>query len=67
MLDRYTTGLRAQHKNGSLLLTLMLRCVAVVFLLYRFPDTVAFLADSVPVAAVPKSVNYGVFVLGVAS
>ena len=65
MLDRYTTGLCVQHKHVSLLLTLMLRCVAIIFLFYRFPDAIAFLADSVPAAAVPQSVNYGVLVLGV--
>jgi len=47
------------------LLTLMLRCVAIIFLFYRFPNAIAFLADSVPVAAVPQSVNYGTLVLGV--
>ena len=66
MLDRYTTGLRAQQKQGSLLLTLMLRRVAVILLLYRFPNAITFLADSVPAAAVPKSVNYGILVLAVA-
>ena len=65
MLDRYTTGLRAQQKRGSLLLTLMLRRVAVIFLLYSFPNAIAFLANSVPAATVPKSVNYGVLVSGV--
>ena len=65
MLDRYTTGLCVQHKHVSLLLTLMLLRVAVVFLFYRFPNAVAFLANSVPTAAVPQSVNYRVLVLGV--
>ena len=65
MLDRYTTGLRAQQKRGLLLLTLMLRCVAVVFLFYCFSNTVAFLADSVPAATVPQGVNYGILVVGV--
>jgi hypothetical protein len=43
----------------------MLRRVAIIFLLYRFSNAVAFLADSIPAAAVPKSVNYRVLVLGV--
>jgi hypothetical protein len=44
----------------------MLRRVAVILLLYRFPNAITFLADSVPAAAVPKSVNYGILVLAVA-
>jgi hypothetical protein len=43
-----------------------LRHFAIVFLLYGFSDAVAFLADLVPVTAVPQGVNYWVFVLGVA-
>jgi hypothetical protein len=44
----------------------MLRRVAIIFLLYGFPNAIASLADSVPAAAVPKGVNYRVLVLGVA-
>jgi NCAIR mutase (PurE)-related protein len=43
----------------------MLRRVAIVFLFYCFPNAIAFLADSVPAAAVPQSVDYGILVLGV--
>jgi hypothetical protein len=43
----------------------MLRRVAVIFLLYGFANAVAFLTNSVPAAAVPQSVNYGVLVLSV--
>jgi uncharacterized membrane protein YesL len=48
-----------------MLLTLMLRRVAVVFLFYSFPNTIAFLANSVPAATVPQSVNYRIHVSGV--
>ena len=53
-------------KHASPLLTLTLRRFAAVLLFQSFPNAVAFLANLVPVTAVPESVNYWGFVLGIA-
>jgi hypothetical protein len=62
MLDHYTNGLQVADKHRSLLLTLTL----LFFLFQRFPNAVAFLANTVIAVAVPKRVHDGVFVLSIA-
>jgi hypothetical protein len=42
-----------------------LRLLVIIFLLQRFFNAIAFLADLIPVTAMPQRVNYWVLVLGV--
>ena len=52
MLDHYTTGLPLYHKTCFHVITLTL-LQSAFFFFERFPNTVAFLADRIPVAATP--------------